>query len=421
MIKQQVVGIYLWLLLGFKVLCKIENIVYDEQIKVGYILMQMLILQFVDLWCEFGWYDVYGFEMFWMKDWYDCDMLFLFMVEEMFIDVFCLNVNSYKDLLLIIYQIQWKFCDEVCLWFGVMCGCEFYMKDGYNFDLIKEDVLYVYNCYLVSYLCIYEWMGFQVILMCVDFGLIGGDDIYEFLVLVEIGEFEVFYDSQIIDLMFGDCEVDYDSVEQCQVVLEEFISCYVCIDEIYEEVLFNEVLEDCCCVVCGIEVGQIFYFGIKYLDVMGVIVVDKDGNKVFVYMGLYGIGVLCLLGVIIEVNYDDNGIIWFEGVILFYVGIVNLKQGDDQVDVVCDGFYDELIVVGFELFYDDCSECVGVKFVMMDLIGLLWCIIVGLCGLKNGVVELISCCMGESVELVFVEVVEKIKEIYVKYLYLKGV
>ena len=73
---------------------------------------------------------------------------------------------------------------------------------------------------------------------------IGGDDTHEFLVLAETGESEVFYDSQITDLKFGDREVDYDSVEQCQAVLEEFTSRYARTDETHDEAKFADVPEE---------------------------------------------------------------------------------------------------------------------------------------------------------------------------------
>jgi prolyl-tRNA synthetase len=355
-----------------------------------------------------------------MKDRHDRDMLFSPTAEEMFTDVFRSNVNSYKDLPLTIYQIQWKFRDEVRPRFGVMRGREFYMKDGYNFDLTKEDALHAYNRHLVSYLRTYERMGLQAIPMRADSGPIGGDDTHEFLVLAETGESEVFYDSQITDLTFGDREVDYDSVEQCQAVLEEFTSRYARTDETHEEALFNEVPEDRRRVARGIEVGQIFYFGTKYSDAMGATVVDKDGNKVPVHMGSHGIGVSRLLGAIIEANHDDNGIIWPEGVTPFHVGIVNLKQGDEQADAACEGLYNELTAAGFEPLYDDRSERAGAKFATMDLIGLPWRITVGPRGLKNGVVELTSRRTGESVELAPAEAIEKIKEIYAKHPHPKG-
>ncbi|AUJ65431.1 proline--tRNA ligase [Aestuarium zhoushanense] len=420
MIKQQAAGIYSWLPLGFKVLRKIENIVHDEQIKAGHIPMQMPTLQPADLWRESGRYDAYGPEMLRMKDRHDRDMLFSPTAEEMFTDVFRAHVNSYKDLPLTIYQIQWKFRDEVRPRFGVMRGREFYMKDGYNFDLTKEDALHAYNRHLVSYLRTYERMGLQAIPMRADSGPIGGDDTHEFLVLAETGESEVFYDSQITDLTFGDREIDYDSREQCQAVLEEFTSRYARTDETHDEAVFNEVPEERRRVARGIEVGQIFYFGTKYSDAMGATVVDNEGNKVPVHMGSHGIGVSRLLGAIIEASHDEKGIIWPEGVTPFHVGIVNLKQGDDAADAACESLYAELTAAGFEPLYDDRNERAGGKFATMDLIGLPWRITVGPRGLANGVVELTSRRTGESVEMAPAEAIAKIKEIYAKHPHPKG-
>jgi prolyl-tRNA synthetase len=420
MIKQQAAGIYSWLPLGFKVLRKIENIVHDEQIKAGHIPMQMPTLQPADLWRESGRYDAYGPEMLRMKDRHDRDMLFSPTAEEMFTDVFRAHVNSYKDLPLTIYQIQWKFRDEVRPRFGVMRGREFYMKDGYNFDLTKEDALHAYNRHLVSYLRTYERMGLQAIPMRADSGPIGGDDTHEFLVLAETGESEVFYDSQITDLTFGDRAIDYDSREECQAVLEEFTSRYARTDETHDEAAFNEVPEERRRVARGIEVGQIFYFGTKYSDAMGATVVDNEGNKVPVHMGSHGIGVSRLLGAIIEASHDDKGIIWPEGVTPFHVGIVNLKQGDDAADAACESLYAELTAAGFEPLYDDRNERAGGKFATMDLIGLPWRITVGPRGLANGVVELTSRRTGESVEMAPAEAIAKIKEIYAKHPHPKG-
>jgi prolyl-tRNA synthetase len=420
MIKQQAAGIYSWLPLGFKVLRKIENIVHDEQIKAGHIPMQMPTLQPADLWRESGRYDAYGPEMLRMKDRHDRDMLFSPTAEEMFTDVFRAHVNSYKDLPLTIYQIQWKFRDEVRPRFGVMRGREFYMKDGYNFDLTKEDALHAYNRHLVSYLRTYERMGLQAIPMRADSGPIGGDDTHEFLVLAETGESEVFYDSQITDLTFGDRAIDYDSREECQAVLEEFTSRYARTDETHDEAAFNEVPEERRRVARGIEVGQIFYFGTKYSDAMGATVVDNEGNKVPVHMGSHGIGVSRLLGAIIEASHDEKGIIWPEGVTPFHVGIVNLKQGDDAADSACESLYAELTAAGFEPLYDDRNERAGGKFATMDLIGLPWRITVGPRGLANGVVELTSRRTGESVEMAPAEAIAKIKEIYAKHPHPKG-
>ena len=412
MIKQASAGIYSWLPLGFKVLQKIEAIIHEEQQRAGHIPMLMPTLQSADLWRESGRYDDYGQEMLRIKDRHDRDMLYTPTAEELITDIFRQNVSSYRDLPLTMYQIQWKFRDEIRPRFGVMRGREFYMKDGYNFDLTKEDALHAYNRHLVSYLRTYERMGLQAIPMRADSGPIGGDDTHEFLVLAETGESEVFYDSQITDLKFGDREIDFDDKAACQAVLEEFTSRYARTDETHDEALFNEVPEDRRRVARGIEVGQIFYFGTKYSDAMGAKVQDKDGNEVAVHMGSHGIGVSRLLGAIIEASHDDKGIIWPEGVTPFHAGIVNLRQGDAGTDGACEMLEKALIANGLDPLYDDRDERAGGKFATMDLIGLPWRITVGPRGLEKGVVELTSRRTGESEELSVEAVVERLTQIY---------
>ncbi|MEQ8987572.1 MAG: proline--tRNA ligase [Marinovum algicola] len=412
MIKQASAGIYSWLPLGFKVLRKIEQIIHEEQARAGHIAMLMPTIQSAELWRESGRYDDYGEEMLRIRDRHDRDILFTPTAEELITDIFRAHVGSYKDLPLTLYQIQWKFRDEIRPRFGVMRGREFLMKDGYNFDLTKEDALHAYNRHLVSYLRTYERMGLQAIPMRADSGPIGGDDTHEFLVLAETGESEVFYDSEITDLKFGDREIDFDDHAACQAVLEEFTSRYARTDETHDEALFNQVPEARRRTARGIEVGQIFYFGTKYSDAMGATVTDDAGTKVPVHMGSHGIGVSRLLGAIIEASHDDKGIIWPEGVTPFHCGIVNLKQGDGEADAACEALYASLKALGLDPLYDDRKERAGAKFATMDLIGLPWRITVGPRGLKNGVVELTSRRTGESEDLPPEEAVKRIAAIY---------
>ena len=412
MIKQSSAGIYSWLPLGFKVLRKIENIVHQEQARAGHLAMQMPTIQSADLWRESGRYDAYGDEMLRIKDRGGRDMLFTPTAEELITDIFRAHVSSYKDLPLTMYQIQWKFRDEVRPRFGVMRGREFYMKDGYNFDLTKEDALHAYNRHLVSYLRTYERMGLQAIPMRADSGPIGGDDTHEFLVLAETGESEVFYDAAVTDLSFGDREIDYDDHAQCAAIMEEFTSKYARTDETHDAALFDAVPEERRRTARGIEVGQIFYFGTKYSEAMGATVQGADGKPVPVHMGSHGIGVSRLLGAIIEASHDDKGIIWPEGVTPYHAGIVNLRQGDEEADAACEALYASLTALGLEPLYDDRKEGAGSKFASMDLIGLPWRITVGPRGLKNGVVELTSRRSGESEELPPEAAVQRLAQIY---------
>ena len=412
MIKQSAAGIYSWLPLGLKVLKNIENIIHDEQEKAGHLAILMPTIQSADLWRESGRYEDYGEEMLRFKDRHDRDMLFTPTAEELITDIFRGHVNSYKDLPLTMYQIQWKFRDERRPRFGVMRGREFYMKDGYNFDLTKEDALHAYNRHLVSYLRSYERMGLQAIPMRADSGPIGGEDTHEFLVLAETGESEVFYDKAVTELKFGDRDIDFNNIQQCQSIMEEFTDKYARTDETHDEVAFEKVPEERRQVARGIEVGQIFYFGTKYSEAMGAMVQDSEGQTVPVHMGSHGIGVSRLVGAIIEASHDDKGIIWPEGVTPYHCGIINLKQGDEEADSACESLYQRLGAAGLEPLYDDRKERAGGKFATMDLIGLPWRITVGPRGLKNGVVELTSRRTGESDEMSPEAAIKKLVEQY---------
>ena len=414
MIKQASAGIYSWLPMGLKVLRNIETIVHEEQQRAGHIPVLMPTLQSANLWRESGRYDDYGEEMLRISDRHGHDMLYGPTNEEQITDIFRAHVGSYKDLPLTLYQIQWKFRDERRPRFGVMRGREFLMKDGYTFDLTKEDALHAYNRHLVTYLRSYERMGLQAIPMRADGGPIGGDYTHELLVLAETGESEVFDDSEITDLTFGYRAIDFDDVAACAGVLDEFTSRYARTDETHDAELFAQVPADRQRTARGIEVGQIFYFGTKYSEAMGATVVNDQQQKVPVHMGSHGIGVSRLLGAIIEASHDDNGIIWPEGVTPFHCGIVNLKTGDAEADAACEALYDSMVALGLEPLYDDRNERAGGKFATMDLIGLPWRITVGPRGLKNGVVELTSRRTGESEELSPEQALLKIAQIYGK-------
>ncbi|MCC5974791.1 MAG: proline--tRNA ligase [Rubellimicrobium sp.] len=412
MIKQQQAGIYSWLPLGYRVLRRIEAIVHEEQERAGHIPLLMPTLQPADLWRESGRYDDYGQEMLRIRDRQDREMLYGPTNEEMITDIFRAHVSSYRDLPLTLYHIQWKFRDEMRPRFGVMRGREFLMKDGYNFDVTKEDALHAYNRHMVSYLRTYERMGLTAIPMRADSGPIGGDDTHEFLVLASTGESEVFYDDAVTQLKLGDRKVDYDDRDQVAAVCREFTTLYARTDETHKQELFDAIPEDRRKVGRGIEVGQIFYFGTKYSEPMGATVQTADGRAVPVHMGSHGIGVSRLLGAIIEASHDDKGIIWPEGVTPFHCGIVNLKQGDAEADAACEAIHAGMAALGLEALYDDRDERAGGKFATMDLIGLPWRITVGPRGLKNGVVELTSRRSDESVELPPEQAVARVAAIY---------
>ncbi|MCA3440463.1 MAG: proline--tRNA ligase [Rhodobacter sp.] len=412
MIKQQAAGIYSWLPLGFKALRRIEQIVHEEQIRAGHIPLLMPTLQPADLWRESGRYDDYGEEMLRITDRHKRDMLYGPTNEEMITDIFRAHVTSYKDLPLTLYHIQWKFRDEIRPRFGVMRGREFLMKDGYTFDIDVDSALHAYNRHMVSYLRSYERMGLKAIPMRAASGPIGGDNTHEFLVLAATGESEVFYDSAITDLTFGDRVVDFDNRAECAAIVREWTTPYARTDETHDAAIYAAIPEARRKSSRAIEVGQIFFFGTKYSEPMGAVVVNDKGERVPVQMGSHGIGVSRLLGAIIEASHDDRGIIWPEGVTPFHVGLVNLKQGDSATDAACAGLYKALAARGLDPLYDDRDERAGAKFATMDLIGLPWRITVGPRGLAAGKVELTSRRTGLSEEMTAQEALARVAAIY---------
>ena len=135
MIRQCSAGIYTFLPLGYRVLRKIEQIVREEQDRAGAQELLMPTLQNSDLWKESGRYDAYGPEMLRITDRHDRTLVYGPTAEEVINDIVRKELKSYKEAPKILYNIQWKFRDEVRPRFGVMRGREFLMKDAYSFDL----------------------------------------------------------------------------------------------------------------------------------------------------------------------------------------------------------------------------------------------------------------------------------------------
>jgi len=396
MIRQSSAGIYSWLPLGFRVLKNIERIVREEQNAIGCQEVLMPTIQPADLWRQSGRYDDYGPEMLRIRDRRDRDMLYGPTNEEQITEIFAASAHSYRDLPKLLYHIQWKFRDEIRPRFGVMRGREFLMKDAYSFDLDVAGARHSYNKMFVSYLRTFERLGLTAIPMAADTGPIGGDLSHEFLILAETGESEIACHRDFLEKRWSDRQIDIDG--DLQPIVSEFTSQYAATDEKRdpekEKALGNRLVT-----ARGIEVGHIFYFGTKYSAKLGAVVTDSDGKEVTVEMGSYGIGVSRLVGAIIEASHDENGIIWPDSVAPFYVGLINLKAGDDKTTSACDDLYGKLRAAGTEILYDDREERAGQKFAEMDLIGLPWQLIVGPRGLENGVVELKNRRSGAREEL----------------------
>ncbi len=397
LVRQIAAGIYAWLPLGLRVLTRIARIVREEQDRAGAIELLMPTMQPADLWRQSGRYDDYGAEMLRIRDRHDRDMLFGPTAEEVITTIFRDSARSYRDLPRTLYNIQWKFRDEVRPRFGVMRGREFLMKDAYSFDIDEAGARHSYNRMFVAYLGTFGRLGLRAIPMRADTGPIGGDLSHEFIVLAPTGESEVFYHrnwEQPADLG----RIDFDDAAGLQAIVSGYTADYAATDEKRDaarEAEAGNALRRS----RGIEVGHIFFFGTKYSAAMGLKVQAADGAEVIPQMGSYGIGVSRLVGAIIEASHDDRGIVWPDAVAPFAVGLVNMRADDPVCAAAADDLYAKLRAAGIETLYDDRDERGGAKFATMDLIGLPWQLVVGPKGLARGVVELKRRATGEKAEL----------------------
>ncbi len=407
MVRQNTAGIYTWLPMGLKVLSKIADIVRDEQARAGANEVLMPTIQSAELWQESGRFDAYGPEMLRFEDRHGRTMLYGPTNEEMITDIFKRDVQSYKNLPMNLYHIQWKFRDEVRPRFGVMRGREFLMKDGYSFDVDKEAAELAYKKVFISYLRTFRRLGLTAIPMQADTGPIGGDLSHEFLIQAETGESEVFFDSAISgDPAFTE---DLTSDAELEAAFDRLTSAYARTDETHEASLFDaEVPEDRKVVSRGVEVGHIFYFGTKYSEPLGATVSNADGKDVPVHMGSYGIGVSRLVGGIIEANHDDDGIVWPTEIAPFGVGIINLKVDDAACSAACDDLYAQATAAGLDPLLDDRDMRPGGKFADMELIGLPWVITIGPRGLKEGMAELKNRRTGEKHDVAVADVLGRL-------------
>ncbi len=387
LVRQQAAGIYSWLPLGLKVLRKIERIVDDELQKAGCVPLLMPTLQPAELWKESGRYDAMGKEMLRIKDRAERDLLYSPTNEEMIVDIFRTYIQSYKHLPVNLYQVQWKFRDEVRPRFGVMRGREFLMKDAYSFDLDVAGAHREYAKMYDTYHNIFARMGLVTVAVNADTGAIGGSLSHEFQVLAETGESTIYYDEKFDDIRAGKLSMSGEEMRKLYAAADELHVPEKC--PIPKERLRS---------ARGIEVGHVFYLGNKYSKGMGVTVTGPQG-AITPEMGCYGIGVSRLVGAIIEASHDDNGIIWPESVAPFCVGLINLRPGDAKCDAACDALYSKLQAGGREVLYDDTDARAGEKFAVMDLIGLPWQVTVGPKGAEKGTVESKNRKTGEKEEL----------------------
>ncbi|MCH8870764.1 MAG: proline--tRNA ligase [Chloroflexi bacterium] len=188
MIYQVASGIYSYMPLAWRSLRKIEQIIREEMDAVGGQEVRMPVIQPQELWDESGRTDIMGPSLFRLKDRRGRPLVLAPTHEEVLTGMVKANVNSYRDLPLVVYQIQTKFRDETRPRGGLIRVREFDMKDAYSFDADDEGLDKSYKSMIKAYNNIYRRCGLDVVMVEADSGAIGGKDSHEFILLADAGE-----------------------------------------------------------------------------------------------------------------------------------------------------------------------------------------------------------------------------------------
>jgi prolyl-tRNA synthetase len=188
MILKLAAGIYSYLPLGLRAIQKVETIIREEMNRAGAIEVLLPFVQPAEIWQESHRWEAYGKELGRMKDRHNRDFCLGPTHEEVMTDIARKEIRSYRQMPLILYQIQTKFRDEIRPRFGVMRAREFIMKDAYTFDVDEKGLDVGYQKMVDAYIRIFTRCGLKFRAVEAESGLIGGSYSHEFMVLAETGE-----------------------------------------------------------------------------------------------------------------------------------------------------------------------------------------------------------------------------------------
>ena len=346
-------GIYSYLPLGWKVLGNINNIIRKHMGSKGAQELFMSALQPIEIWQKTGRDKDLEEVMFRFKDRKDRELCLGPTHEEVITEIIRRLVFSYKQLPLILYQIQTKFRDEPRPRFGLMRSCEFIMKDAYSFDKDKEGLDRNYEKMFEAYQDIFKECGLDFIAIEADSGAMGGSLSHEFMVPADSGE----------DLLF--------SCPDCTKHFKEKGKCPKCKKKLDEKKM--------------IEIGHVFKLGTKYSQAQEALFLDEKGKRLPFIMGCYGIGVSRVFAAIAEVNSDEKGLVWPKGISPFDISLVVLE---DKLLPQALELEKALGDQGFSVLVDDRKEAAGVKFNDAYLLGNPYILIIGKKYIKDETIDL---------------------------------
>jgi len=351
-IDKLMAGVYTILPLGLRVMKKIENIIRSEMEAAGGQELLMPALQPKENWQKTGRWETLD-SLFRFTSHYSKIDFALGPTHEEIISPLVKKFNlSYRDLPVSLFQFQTKFRDEKRAKSGILRGREFRMKDLYSFHSGEKDAENYYEKMKGHYENIFNRCGI-------------GEKTY--LTLASGGSFSQY-------------SHEYQTVTDAG---EDTI--YIC--DKCEMAINKEIAgETPACPQCGnkdlkenksVEVGNIFSLKTKFSEPFDLKFTDENGQEKLMLMGCYGIGVSRLMGTAVEINNDENGIIWPETIAPYKIHLINLKGKEGKSSQLAGEIYEKMTKSGMEVLFDDRDDLrAGEKFADADLIGIPYRVIV---------------------------------------------
>lgn len=362
-INKELAGVYTFMPLGLRVLRKIIKIIQEEMDAIGGQEIFLSVLQNPKVWMTTGrWSDEVVDIWFKTKLKNNTELGLAPTHEEPLTNLMKDFIKSYKDLPVYVYQFQTKFRNEIRAKSGLMRTREFLMKDLYSFNRTEAELEEFYHQTEKAYRNIFDRAGIGE---RTYFTFASGGSFskysHEFQTVSESGEDVIYIDDEkkiavnkevFTDEVLNDLKIDKEKLREEQ----------------------------------AIEVGNIFKLGTKFSDALGLMYKDENGKEHPVVMGSYGIGPARLMGTIVELNNDENGIIWPENVAPFLIHLIKITGRG--VDSAAEKLYGDLNAAGLEVLFDDREDAsAGERFAEADLIGCPIRIVVSEKTLGQGSVE----------------------------------
>lgn len=366
-IHKEMAGVYSYLPLGLAVIDRIKQIVREEMNAIGGEEMLLSSLQNPELWQATDRWSDDKVDIWFKAQLSEGSLVGLgWSHEEPMAQLMTQFIQSYKDLPVYAYQFQTKLRKELRAKSGLLRGREFVMKDLYSFSKDAREHDKFYGKAIEAYKKIYERLGI-------------GDITY--VTFASGGPFSEFSHEFQAVISTGEDTISIFDDGATKIAINK-------------EILKPKVLKD-----LGIsdpskgiekkavEVGNIFSFGSRYSEPLGLVFTDEDGSQKPVYMGSYGVGISRLMGLLAEHFADERGLIWQRGVAPFEVYLCRIGS-EPKVTQATDKLYEQLTKAGVQVLYDDRDERPGEQFADADLMGAPVRLVVSEKSLEQGGVEL---------------------------------